>query len=205
MFIIENLSIFGPGAEWFWLMCQFFAVSITLLFILRQIRLQNDSHLINSFACLESRWNSIMMQQARRMTCERYGPDITSIDQPTSHVGYFFEELGIYCKRGILDKDIVWEIYSFHIEHFWIMAKNRITCFRRDRRDETFYKNFEHLYHEMLAINRKKGAPIHEKTSEDIASFIAYELGIIEFIEHTRELNTNKGNDQTTRTDKGAT
>jgi hypothetical protein len=187
-------KIFGHEGDWFWLMCQFLAVSITLIFILRQIRLQKDSHLVNSFTCLENRWNSIMMIQARRRTCERYRPGMTSITQPTAHVCYFFEELGVYCKRGILDKGIVWEIYSFDIEHYWIMVKNSILCFRRDLGDETFYNNFEFLYQEMLLMNRKQGAPLREKTSEDIASFIAYELGIIEFIESTRELSSSHEN-----------
>lgn len=180
-------QIFSQEGEWFWTMCQFFAVTITLLLILRQIRLQNDSHLVNSFALLEDRWNSLMMLQARRLACDRFRPGITSIEQPVSHIGYFFEEIGVYCKRGILDKDIVWEIYSYHIEHYWIMAKNGILSFRRDVRDDTFYKNFEYLYHEMCRIGQIKGAPNYEKTSEDIAGFIAYELGIIEFIERAKE------------------
>jgi len=180
-------QIFSQTGEWFWTMCQFLAVTITLLLILRQIRLQNDSHLVNAFALLESRWNSLMMLQARRMSCERYRPGITSIEQPIAHIGYFFEEIGIYCKRGILDKEVVWEIYSYHIEHYWVMAKNGVLSIRRSLRDETFYKNFEALYYEMSKVSKSKGAPTHEKTSEDIAEFIVYELGVVEFIERAKE------------------
>jgi hypothetical protein len=180
-------QIFSQAGEWFWTMCQFFAVSTTLFFILRQIRLQNDSHLVNSFASLEGRWNALMMLQARRLSCERFRPGITAIEQPISQIGYLFEEIGVYCRRGILDKEIVWEIYSYHVEHYWIMAKNGVLSFRKDFRDETFYKNFEYLYHEMCRISKVKGAPTYEKTFDDIVGFIGYELGIVEFIEHTKE------------------
>jgi hypothetical protein len=202
---LENSQIFSQAGEWFWTMCQFFVVSITLFLILRQIRLQNDSHLVNSFACLESRWNSLMMLQSRRLTCERFKPNITSMEQPTAHLGYFFEEIGVYCRRGILDKEVIWEMYSFHIEHYWIMAKNSILCFRKECGDGTFYKNFEYLYNEMLQISRKKGAPTHEKTSEDIVGFIGYELGIVEFLEHTKELSVSKDKDISARTKSDAT
>lgn len=182
-------QIFSQSGEWFWIMCQFIVVSITLILILRQVRLQNDSHLVNSFASFEARWNSMMMLQARRLSCERYRPGMTSIEQPIAHIGYFFEEIGVYCKRGILDKEIVWEMYSFHIEHYWVMAKNSILSLRRESRDETFYKNFEDLYQTMCDLNRKNSAATYEKTSEDVVRFIGYELGVVEFIERAKELS----------------
>lgn len=185
MFKLEE--IFSQNGEWFWAMCQFLVVSITLLLILRQLRLQNDSHLTTAFASFESRWNSRMMLQARRLVCERYAPNATNVEQALAQVAYFFEELGVYCKRRILDEEVLWEIYSFQIENYWVMGKNGISCFRKEFGDQTFFRNYESLYFRMREINVKKGAPADERTSQDLADFIFHELQIIEFIEFNQD------------------
>lgn len=175
---------FGPSYEWFWTMSQCAVVLFTLLFILRQIKLQNDAHLVNSFAILGDRWNSPMMLHARRDICLRSKAGQSHLDGTMHHLCLFFEELGAFCSKNVLDPDIVWEIYSFEIEHYWVMARDSITHFRKAQGDKTFYYHFERLYKLTQSLGEKKGASIHERTRDDVANFINHELNMVAVFLH---------------------
>ncbi len=153
--VMEEISlfyIFSEEGAWFWVMCQSLVVTITLVFILRQLKIQGSAHLVNSITVLDNRWKSQIMLKARRLTCEKYRPDRTSVDQATAQICYFFEEIGIYCKRSILDLETVWEIYSYDIEHYWMITKNGIHHLRKKKNDPTYYKNFQNLYNTFAKI-----------------------------------------------------
>jgi hypothetical protein len=122
-----------------------------------------------------------MMLNARRDNCLRHRDNNGRLDGTMHHLCLFFEEVGAFCSKGVLDIDVVWEIYSFEIEHYWVMARDSITKFKRDQKDDTFYYHFKRLYQSTQKLGRKKGAPDHEKTREDIDSFIELELRKIEF------------------------
>lgn len=180
------LGLFTNNGEWFWVMCQFIAVTTTLFLILRQLRFQRNSHLVNSLSTLDTRWKSNLMLQARRLACERYRPDQTTIDQATTFVSLFFEELGMYYRRKTLDIEAIWEVYSYDIECYWIIAKNSIFNFRKQHNDPTIFTNFQGLYESIQKVNKKKGAPVGERTAQDVKEFIEWELENIQFIENIR-------------------
>ncbi|HEV7504542.1 MAG TPA: hypothetical protein VGS07_06505 [Thermoanaerobaculia bacterium] len=174
---------FGKDYEWFWVMCQCVALVCTFFFIWRQIKLQNDSHLVNSFAILGDRWKSPMMLVARRDICLRSkGPDNPLVlDGTVHHLCLFFEELGAFCSQDVLDPEIVWEIYSFEIEHYWIIIRKAVFAFREEQGDRTFFYHFEKLHKRTSDLSLKKGASVKERTKEDIASFAEYELETVNF------------------------
>ncbi len=189
---MATIAFFGPGSEWFWQMLQCFVVVLTGLFVVRQIQLQGDSHIVNSFTQLNQRWNSQLMLTARRIACEHYRPDNKSIDQASGQVAMFFEEVGAYCRRGRLNRDLLWELFSFDIEHYWPILENNIVSMRKHfGNDLTYYHHFERLHRDMLRISKKKGAGIGKKTQEDIRSFVAFELGVVSFLE-SKALDSNK-------------
>ncbi|MGB9179646.1 MAG: hypothetical protein WCB68_10425 [Pyrinomonadaceae bacterium] len=131
-----------------------------------------------------------MMLQARRLTCENYTPDRQEVDLAASLVCAFVEELAVYHRRKIIDIDTIWEFYSFPVEHYWIIVKNGILTMRNDLRDPTYYDKFQGLYEKIREMNRKKGAPSDEKTSDLIHRFIKIELQNIQFL---KEVQNPKG------------
>jgi hypothetical protein len=179
--LTATITLFGPGSEWLWAMCQAIAVPVTLALILRQIKLQNDSHLVNSFAIFGTRWNSEMMLKARQEVCSRYQPNNDYVDATLTHVCLFYEELGIFCAKNILNSDVVWELFSFDIEHYWIMSRSAIATFRRNQNDQTFYSHFEDLHKRMKRHSDRNGAPTHERTPEDVAKYIHFELEKVKY------------------------
>ena len=69
MHVAKLLEIFSQDGNWFWGMSQFIVITISLILILRQLRIQADAHLVNSLTTLEYRWKSQLMLKARRITC----------------------------------------------------------------------------------------------------------------------------------------
>lgn len=184
---------FSQEYEWFWTMIQCAVVVFTLLFILRQIKIQNDAHLVNSFAILQNRWTSPMMLHARRDLCLRSQRANHRLDGTVHYLCLFFEELGAFCSKNVLDPDIVWEVYSFEIEHYWVMTRDSIIHFRKAQHDMTFYYHFEKLYARTRDLGLKKGAPGHERTKEDIEGFIEHELKMVDlFLNSGRQLSSDK-------------
>jgi len=181
---MEAFCIIGPESEWFWVMVQAVAVIVTGFFILRQLRLQKNAHLVSSFAILHDRWNSQMMLRARHTVCQNHKHDLEQIPFEDALVGMFFEELGGYCRLGHLDIDIAWENYSFYVEHYWIMLRNQIICYRKNNgNDSSYYYHFEKLYHDFRDISRQKKTPSEEKTADDIKRFIAFENKACNFLD----------------------
>jgi hypothetical protein len=90
----------------------------------------------------------------------------------------FFEEMGLYLKKGVLDSESIYEMYCFYIEHYWVFAEPRIKELRAERKDPTYFDKFELLMHAMKRHSRKRKVPIRDKADSDIRKFIERELAM---------------------------
>jgi hypothetical protein len=183
-FILGNLQ-----NEWFWLMSQTIVFTLTLMFIGRQIRIDGNSHLVNSIKILNDTWNDETLLKARRTVCQRYISGESNMDRIAAKVGNHFEEIGIYYRRKALPLEIIWEMYSYTIEHYWLILENAIIKRRKEDRDDTYFENFEKLYQKLLSYNSKKGADAHKKVDDEVKKFIKIELEDIGIIEEVRPIN----------------
>ncbi len=172
---------FGTGSEWFWSMAQFLAVSITLIFIYRQMKLQGYGNMLSSLNALQERWRAETLRNARRLVCESYQEKKSEINEPELLVAGFFEELGIYLKKKALEVELVWELYSFWIENYWRMLEPSILA-TRTATDNSWFSNFQYLYERMAAYSKRKGISPSVDIEADIKTFIDVELQRIEFI-----------------------
>ncbi len=162
-------------------MAQFLVVTVSLFLIYRQLRVQGRNHLISSLDSLDKRWNSDLLINARKVLCENWETK-DSMDPAGQLVAGFFEELGVYVRQDILSKDVVWEIYSHYIEHYWSMLAPPINKVRSTMRDPTSYTNFESLYNTMISHSKKKGAPEFMRTEEQIRHFSRAELAAVRLL-----------------------
>ena len=160
-------SFFGAGSEWFWGMTQAIVVAVTLGIIAYQVRLQRFAQMTDVLARLDAKWNSDFMRTARKETCGNFGKAETYINKPESMVCSFFEEVGLYVKRGILDRTLVWELCSFDIEHYWPMLEEPIRTLRTKFGDNSFFEHFEELHRTITSASKT--------TTLDIPGYIAAE------------------------------
>jgi hypothetical protein len=153
LYKIPIQGIFGPGSEWFWAMAQFIVIAVTLFFAAYQINLQRLLNTFSSIFALREQWKSEEMCYCRKVICENHNPSSFSIGANEGAVLGFFEEIGVYLERGVLGEKIIWDLYSYWIEHYWIIFEPSIQEYRRNTSDKTYFEHFESLYIRIAIAN----------------------------------------------------
>ena len=167
-------NVIGNDSQWFWAMAQFFAVAITLGFIWRQIHLQRMGNTLSSLAQFETRWTSPEMFAARKAICTAFRDETPYSVQSSERVACFFEEIGLYVSKKVFELDIVWELYSTYIEHYWPILQPRVLDLQKG--DPTVYTSFQRLHTEIQKRSKKQGAPSNTFTRDQLLEFAAEEL-----------------------------
>jgi len=163
---------FGEKSQWFWSMAQFAAVVISLIFIYRQIKVHRQRNMLQAMASFDQKWGSNDFLAYRIATCERYDLGILKISRTEGEVLGFFEDLGIYLRRKVFDEKLVWDKYSYYVEHYWLMYEKHISEYRARENDSSWYDQFEYLNDEMKRHATKMKIKYEARTKEDIKLFI---------------------------------
>jgi Domain of unknown function (DUF4760) len=168
--MIPLQGIFGPGSEWFWAMAQFLVIAVTLFFINSQIKLQRLANALSSLFTLREQWRSDKMRYARKVICENKDKSSNKIGANEGAILGFFEEIGVYLYSGVFDEKMIWDLYSYWIEHYWIILEPHIQEYRKNASDETLFERFESLHKCMSAISRRRGTQV-KKSDEQQQKF----------------------------------
>jgi hypothetical protein len=170
-------NMWGTNCTWFWTMVQAIAVVVTLIIINLQLRIHRNANLLDTFATLENRWNSQYMLQARRKVCDMHDKDQKlRIGGRLALVLDFFEDIGFYLDRKVLDHEVVWHKWSQTVEYYWLMFKPHIERFRKETGYKSWYGRFESLNQMMAKIAKKEGIPFGTKSKADIDKFVSTEI-----------------------------
>jgi hypothetical protein len=171
--VVHN-NLVGPDSQWFWTMVAGLAAAIGLGFIYQQIRLQVLGTMMNTLATFNDRWKSAEMVTARKNICEHYlGGGVCSPDSAEKVAG-FFEEMGLYTERKVLDSAIVWELYGQYVESYWAILLARIEELRK--LDETAYRCFQRLNKRALSGDRKEGILPQNVSADQLRRFANSEI-----------------------------
>ena len=146
-------TFFGDSSEAFWTMMSFFAILVSFLFIIRQIKLQNSANEINFIDSFEKKWWSKEFVELRSEICLKQN---NAIDYKTERILGFFEDLGLMCKKNVISKELVWEKFSFYIENYWIILKPCVKEYQCFKSDPTWYCNFDYLQHFTFKYSKKR-------------------------------------------------
>ncbi len=85
----------------------------------------------------------------------------------------FFEHIGLLVKRGHLDRNDVWDTFSYWMFNIFADARSLIEQERKD--DPTVYSNFVELIEQIRKIEKAKGGKTDIPSKDDIEGFYAYE------------------------------
>jgi hypothetical protein len=170
---------FSPYSEWLWTMLQFMIITISLIFIGIQVRHQRNSNILSTLNNFYLKWNTDEMINCRMHICNDYlsKKEIT-INNPEYTVLSFFEEMGVYLKKNVVDISSIWDLYSYCIEHYWPVLKPRIEEVRNRENDRTLFIKFEYLYNEITKYTKSQKVKF-TKTDEEIRRFVNFELNKI--------------------------
>jgi hypothetical protein len=133
----------------------------TLFFMFWQTR---QAHLLNSANAvleLRSQFESPDIRRARRELAEFFLRD-TSDGMPPVEMLTFYELLGIMVRRGLLDRQLVWNAFGSYvtITHYRMRhPADRLGRLRKDFGDPLAFSQFEWLAGEVLRIDAKRLGP----------------------------------------------
>lgn len=98
------------------------------------------------------------------------------------HILGFFENIGYLVRRGVLDKGMVWNKFSWVIERYYLLLTyktNYLQSIRDKEQTPDIYTEFEWLNSEMIKLDKKNGIFIFskERLNEDNFNLRINELG----------------------------
>ena len=170
--------IFGKDSSWLWAMLQFLAVTVTLILIYFQVRLQTSSHVVTTLTTIHTRWNSEDMLRARYSYCYAWVHGNKEFDPVAEYIAEFIEELGNYIRMKAVPTDVMWAAQSWYIEFYYYMFKQGLEEVRSKHKDPTLYQNFECLFASMAKISKRKAAPTFDKREDELDAFARDEIRI---------------------------
>ncbi len=165
----------GTGSEWFWGFVQCVAVAVTLIFIYLQLKTQTASHVVQSVLAIDDRWNSEYMQKIRQEVCSEWKKGNREFDGACEVIAEFMEDLGTFLKIKAIPADVMWDVQSWNIEHYWTMFQPGIEKLRGEVKEpKTLYVEFKTLFDKMETIGEQKSAP--RKNMKDVDEFVEREI-----------------------------
>ncbi|MEW5873066.1 MAG: hypothetical protein AB1894_27655 [Chloroflexota bacterium] len=159
--------------DWLWAMVQTITIVISLVVIGIQLRIQTGSHIVTSIQTIEERWNSEPMLRARNTVCRRWQDGKKDFDPLAEQISEFFEDLGVYARNHVLSSQVLWEVFSWNIQHYYCLFSDGIRDKRNEFHDDTLYDQFEHLFNRLNRINRKK---ISEYSRANVMNSFKYSI-----------------------------
>jgi hypothetical protein len=154
------LVLFGPGSEWFWSMLQLVVVTVSLLGLYSQVRLQTSASAIEQAEALSDTWASERLNRSKLAVLLhlRESKDWASPPkQPSSVVGNFWERVGYLVRKGHMRRDIVSAYLGTQATLWWVFLGPHAHQLREQQNDPAIYEHFEWLARAMAEIDRKAG------------------------------------------------
>jgi hypothetical protein len=91
-------------------------------------------------------------------------------DLVKEHVLEFFEDLGLFLRRGYLDEELVWSTFGYYAVRWWKAAYDYIDRERTDKKDPEIFADFQELTKRFQARDLKKG--LSDPTTDDVNAFL---------------------------------
>lgn len=169
---LEDLTIFGAGSEWFWTMLTMVALTVTVLAIGRQLRVQRAANAFEQFQELEREWVSPRMRhiKLRLALGLRYGGD-QPIEEFTGAVDAFFRKLEFLYRNGYLDLELLWLNFGEDVVRWWTVLADTVEKVRVAYDSPGEYAEFERLMRLMRLMRDmmlKRGVPSFETDADSI-------------------------------------
>jgi hypothetical protein len=131
-------------------------------------------------------WRAYRKHSAAVIKAHRHGQSV-NLAKDVPVLG-FFENMAHLVRRGVLDKEMVWNKFGWYITRYFLgltsdgnlIAQNRIS-----EGDQTLWEEFEWLNREMLRIYRRRGIDIEnpELTASRINELLEQEVNLTNLLD----------------------
>ena len=79
-------------------------------------------------------------------------------------------KLGLFCRRGYLDEELIWQTFGFYAVRWWAACRNYILVERKTENDSTLFVEFESLANRLHKRDRR--AKLGELADAEINAFL---------------------------------
>jgi hypothetical protein len=150
-------ALIGPGSEWFWSMAQFVVVTITLIGIYFQFRLQRAATTFEQLNRLQEQWAAEPLTRAKLQAVRAIHAGDLVPDAPTGLIGNFCEGVASLVRHGHANARVVYETMGPSIITYWVLHEDTVQHLRERDTDPTLFAHFEWLAHTFLALAAQDG------------------------------------------------
>lgn len=150
----DGLALIGPGSEWLWTALQFFALSITGLFIFRQLRAQalSNSMTVGMRLADEFRVELLRFKLASLMDASGNSQAMTPAIEK---VGGWFDGTASLIEDGYIPARMGWQEWGGAAQIFW--AVFRPVLEERRKTEPGLWKDWEHWLADLVGRDRRAG------------------------------------------------
>jgi hypothetical protein len=153
----EPIVVWGPGSEWFWIMLQTVVVTVTLVGIYFQFRLQRAANAFDQLNRMAEQWDSEPMLRARLGAARAIAAGREAPESSLSLIGNYWENVATLVRQGHVNEHVVAETFGNNTTIWWSALQGSIGAFRDGRLDPTIFESFEWLAHRFIAGEAKSG------------------------------------------------
>jgi hypothetical protein len=153
------------------------AVGCALLIVWLQSRSAKRLTGLQLFIQVSAQYDSGDMQLIRARIAGLLLADSKTLQLDDSLLVHY-ENVAILLRRGLLDRELVWNIYSHDVPRYWHAVRHYAEISRQKASDPTLYEEFENLAKSFQYVNRSPlGTRIahRELTPDDISEFLTNE------------------------------
>jgi hypothetical protein len=121
----DDLTLFGPGSEWFWAMLQFVVVAITLVGIYVQLRQARAANAFAQANAMKQEWEGERLLRRRlaiAIALRDGGPDadLTELAIP---IGNFWDSIGGLVRAGHVEMAVASEYLGNAVALWWSLLE----------------------------------------------------------------------------------
>jgi len=153
------------------------AVGCALLIVWLQTRSAKRLLGLQLFIQISAQYDSWDMQRIRARLANCLLEDDATLELDDSLLVHY-ENVAILLRRGLLDQELVWNIYGHDVPRYWLAVRHYVEEARQGASDPTLYEEFENL---AKSYQRSKRSPLgthfvhRELAQRDIIEFLGDE------------------------------
>jgi hypothetical protein len=158
---VEQLTVVGPGSEWFWAAISGLVLAVTFVAIYRQLRLARNTEASRMIDGFYAEWNAERMLRYR-LAIIRWlvagSPPASMPRGSMNGIANFWEKLAALGRRGHLDTTLLWDSFGNDCVVAWYDLAPWATLSRDEQDDPRVFEHFEWLADRMIELDRRSGA-----------------------------------------------
>ena len=149
-----EVVLFGQGSEWFWSFAQFVVVTVTALFVFRQLTAQRSASLVEHATQWDREWEGMVRSKLALMLAIRGRDPAAGLPGANDEVLDFFERLGFLVQGRHIRAEDLWNDGAWAVvEFYWWLLKPYIAHDRDAAPHEVPYRWFEWMEGEMRRLD----------------------------------------------------